>query len=95
MTVYVQCESSGGVSKIPLHSLYIVTRSDGGDSVRMPEIMETGVRSSDCRHSFFKASIDGKFSQMAPQFIREHKPGIFPQAPGLKMLLCLGCSVVL
>lgn len=48
MTVNIQGKGCCGVSEIFLHSFYIVAGFDTGNSLRVPQIVETGVRSPSC-----------------------------------------------
>lgn len=47
------------MSQVFRYSFDIIPRSDGGDSARMPKIMEAGIRSADLRHDFLEAVVYG------------------------------------
>ena len=80
VAVNVQRESCGCVAQIPLNRLYIVPGADSCDSVGVAQIVERSGRHTDRGGHPLERLIDHEGGQKAAQFIREHKPPIFPCA---------------
>ena len=58
VSVDIQCESRGSVSKIPLYGLYIVPVLERGNGIAVPQIVKTCVRDSHIRHNLFEVRTD-------------------------------------
>ena len=57
------------MTKITLDSFDVITGADGGNSVAVPEIVETGIGATNGFDNLLVRPIDRRFCQMSTQFI--------------------------
>ena len=84
MSVYIQSKAGGRMSQIGLHSLDIVPAFDGGNCVRVSEIMKTGIFKTQGPSDFLEVLVHGEVDQVSSDGIGEYQPGwIAPDICGI------------
>lgn len=71
----------GDVAQVALDGLDVVAAPDGGDSVGMPQIIETCVRVSNGGYDFLEIFVDSLCCQVAAYIIREYETVVLPKQP--------------
>ena len=78
MAIDVKSKGGGGVTKVGLHSLDVITGADAVDSVGMTKVMDPCVGDADTLYHALEAVKDRTVGDLASKLIGEHQAAVLP-----------------
>ena len=95
MSVDIQGKGSGCMAQIVPNGLDVISGSDGGHGIAVPQIVEADIRTADRGDDPLEGSVDRVGGQMLSQIVGEDQAGLHPGLPDQRPLFPLGLPVSL